>query len=94
MRFLITVSAAIAFLLATSVFAETIKFVSPEIFCASCAKKLTRLLKTNERVKDATVDVEHKTVSVRLKKGKTLSDAEVSTLIEPLHYTAEKFERN
>ncbi len=85
---------AAVLLIASTAFAETIKFVSPEVFCASCAKKLTRILKMNDRVKEATVDVETKVVSVQLKKGKSLSDVEVSTLIEPLHYTAEKFERN
>lgn len=91
---LIGLTAGSQILAASAFAAEQIRFSSSKISCSSCAKKITRVLQNDARVQAASVDVEQKLVTVTLKKGKKLSDADLLAVIEPTHYPVENIQRD
>lgn len=84
----ISILAAFAFV-SSAFAANQIQFTSSQITCSSCAKKITRVLEKDSRVKRAVVDVDAQTVTVELKKGQKLSDEELKTVLAPTQYPVE-----
>ena len=70
-----------------------LRFVSSGIVCASCAKKVVRVLRKDPRVTDARVDVDLHQVTVALKEGTKVSDAELRELIAPTGFEIDSIER-
>ncbi|WP_051651881.1 heavy-metal-associated domain-containing protein [Prevotella sp. P6B1] len=71
-----------AALFAMNVLADNVKFKVTNIRCQNCAKRVEKTLKANEAVKEVSVDLQAKTVSVSYDAEKANAEALLKTLTD------------
>lgn len=81
------------FLMAASAFAETAKVQVNGMVCAFCAQGIKKKFAENPNVESCEVDLDKKTVEVKIKKDKKVSDEEIKKIIKDAGYAAIKLER-
>ena len=84
---------AIAFSLTAAVSAETITTTVNGMVCAFCATGIEKTFRKQPEVATVKVDLPTKTVTIRTKPGKTLSDAKVKEIVTYSGYTMGKIVR-
>ena len=82
---LLTFIIAIAFSAAVS--AETIRTTVNGMVCAFCATGIEKTFRKQPEVESVKVDLPTKSVTIRTKPGKTLSDAKIKEIVTYSGYT-------
>jgi mercuric ion binding protein len=89
----ITLMFVIAFTLAASVSAETIRTTVNGMVCAFCATGIEKTFRKQPEVASVKVDLPQKVVTITTKPGKTLSDAKIKEVVTYSGYTMGKIIR-
>jgi copper chaperone CopZ len=90
-RILLTIVVVVG--ISGSVFAETITTTVNGMVCAFCATGIEKTFRKQPEVATVHVDLPSKTVTIRTKPGKTLSDAKIKEVVTYSGYTMAKIVR-
>ncbi|HMO02395.1 MAG TPA: heavy-metal-associated domain-containing protein [Oligoflexia bacterium] len=88
---IITTLLIVSFLI-SSALADTVEITVEGMVCASCAETLTTAFKKESAVKDITVEVEKKLVTLGLKNN-SLNDQKIKEIIEGEGYQVSNLKR-
>ena len=80
-------------LVALPVFAKDIKVSVKGMVCGFCAQGITKKFKAQPEVESVNVSLEKKTVDLKIKDDKDLSDKTITDILTEAGYNIEKIER-
>jgi mercuric ion binding protein len=78
----------------TPAFAETINASVNGMVCAFCATSIEKTFRAQPSVEDVQIDLETQQVTIKTKKGQTISDDEIKKIITYDGYDVTNIERN
>ncbi|PIR26147.1 MAG: hypothetical protein COX62_02685 [Deltaproteobacteria bacterium CG_4_10_14_0_2_um_filter_43_8] len=82
------------FLFSIAAFAKSnITFLIKGMHCQKCTQNIRASFQNNDAIETISVNFETRTADVQLKANKTLSDAEIKTLLEKVGYELESIQR-